>query len=157
MNFLHTIYDFNKQAGLLEYGFNPQKESAYIIEEQLEGFPGYQNIGKSLGLAPESYDTPKTFSRWFTKNLGEFTGDNVDALDRILDTLVFSIGSLYKLGLEPEDVEQCMSIVMDANMSKISQPKDSEGKLTKPKNFIPPEQRLQEYLQSTGNDLFRNS
>jgi len=157
MGFLQQIYDFNEKAGLLNHGFDIKKESAYVIEEQLEGFPGYKNIAKSLGLAPVSFETPKDFSRWFTKNLGDFTGDQIDVLDRILDTLIFSIGSLYKLGLEPRDVEQCMSIVMDANMEKISQPVDAEGKLTKPPNFVPPEQKLQEYLKSTGNELFADT
>ena len=37
-NFVQEIYDFNKQAGLLEKGYSDFLESSFQIEEALEGF-----------------------------------------------------------------------------------------------------------------------
>ena len=37
-NFVQEIYDFNKQAGLLEKGYDDFLESSFQIEEALEGF-----------------------------------------------------------------------------------------------------------------------
>ena len=35
---IDAIYQFNEQAGLLEQGYNDFSESAYQIEEALEGY-----------------------------------------------------------------------------------------------------------------------
>jgi len=147
MNFIEKIYEFNDKAGLLANGTNIHKETAYVIEEMLEGFKGYKNIARTQGLPEEIYKTPKDFSRWFSKNLGDFHGDKVDVVDKFVDAMVFAIGALFKEGLTAKDVEKCMDIVAVANMQKVSQPVDAEGKLTKPKDFVPPEEQIRQYLK----------
>ena len=71
----------------------------------------------------------------------------VDQLDALLDLIYVSIGSLHKLGLSSPQMIEALQIVQDANAQK-SGSKNTDGKVTKPKNFIPPEEKLQEILDS---------
>jgi len=71
----------------------------------------------------------------------------VDQLDALLDLIYVSIGSLHKLGLSSPQMIEALQIVQDANAQK-SGSKNADGKVTKPKNFIPPEEKLQEILDN---------
>ena len=136
INPLKSIYRFNKEAGLLEAGYSDERECAFPIEEALEGFEsGLGNI------------TPKEQSRLLMDALaGHFEGTDVDRFDKHLDIIVFSLGSLYKLGLSPQQVMRGLDIVANANMQKLQSKTDEYGKLTKPIDFIAPEEQLQKIL-----------
>ena len=71
----------------------------------------------------------------------------VDQLDALLDVIYVAIGSLHKLGLTPEQMVEGLQIVQDANSQK-SGSKNADGKVTKPENFIPPEEKLQKILDN---------
>ena len=137
---IDAIYQFNEQAGLLEQGYNDFSESAYQIEEALEGYE--IEYGFTVDL-----DTPKEMSRTIVRAQGPFIGTDVDRLDKAIDAIVFAVGSIAKLGLTPPQIREAIEIVTTANLQKLSNIKvDSNGKLLKDSNFIGPEKKLQEIL-----------
>ena len=137
---IDAIYQFNEQAGLLEQGYNDFSESAYQIEEALEGYEIAQGFTVHL-------DTPKEMSRTIVRAQGPFIGTDVDRLDKAIDAIVFAVGSIAKLGLTPPQIREAIEIVTTANLQKLSNIKvDSNGKLLKDSNFIGPETKLQELL-----------
>ena len=136
---IDAIYQFNKQAGLLEQGYNDFSEPAYQIEEALEGFEIAHGFTVHL-------DTPKEMSRTIVRAQGPFVGTDVDRLDKAIDAIVFAVGSIAKLGLTPPQIREAIEIVTTANLQKLSMPKDEFGKLTKPADFVGPETKLQELL-----------
>ena len=136
---IDAIYQFNEQAGLLEQGYNDFSESAYQIEEALEGYEIAHGFTVHL-------DTPKEMSRTIVRAQGPFIGTDVDRLDKAIDAIVFAVGSIAKLGLTPPQIREAIEIVTTANLQKLSMPKDEFGKLTKPADFVGPEAKLQELL-----------
>lgn len=152
MTFVQQIYDFNKQAGLLEKGYDDFLESSFQIEEALEGFPNLQNLANIL-TDEESEErvrdaaSPKNISRAIVQYVsGNTKISDVDRLDKACDAVVFAIGSMAKLGLTPAQIVEAMNLVTEANLQKLSMPKDEHGKLTKPANFVGPETKLQAIL-----------
>ena len=135
---IDAIYQFNEQAGLLEQGYNDFSESAYQIEEALEGYEIAHGFTVHL-------DTPKEMSRTIVRAQGPFIGTDVDRLDKAIDAIVFAVGSIAKLGLTPPQIREAIEIVTTANLQKLSMPKDSFGKLTKPADWekYAPEKELQ--------------
>ena len=136
---IDAIYQFNEQAGLLEQGYNDFSESAYQIEEALEGYEIAHGFTVHL-------DTPKEMSRTIVRAQGPFIGTDVDRLDKAIDAIVFAVGSIAKLGLTPPQIREAIEIVTTANLQKLSMPKDEFGKLTKPADFVGPETKLQNLL-----------
>ena len=136
---IDAIYQFNEQAGLLEQGYNDFSESAYQIEEALEGYEIAHGFTVHL-------DTPKEMARTIVRAQGPFIGTDVDRLDKAIDAIVFAVGSIAKLGLTPPQIREAIEIVTTANLQKLSMPKDEFGKLTKPADFVGPETKLQELL-----------
>ena len=154
--FVQQIYDFNKQAGLLEKGYDDFLESSFQIEEALEGFgdlPYLQVRLHSEGKHYEELCNPKEISRQIVR-LAEMDSKptnipDVDRLDKACDAVVFAIGSMAKLGLTPAQIIEAMNIVTEANLQKLSNIKiDSSGKLLKDSNFVGPETKLQALLDS---------
>lgn len=158
MTFVQQIYDFNKQAGLLEKGYDDFLESSFQIEEALEGFEGLESL--AIELTDEDDDlveaTPKELSRkivhiaqngYHVDDSDKIPVPDVDRLDKACDAVVFAIGSMAKLGLTPAQIIEAMHIVTEANLQKLSNIKvDSNGKLLKDSNFIGPETKLQAIL-----------
>lgn len=70
-------------------------------------------------------------------------------MDKAVDAVVFAVGSMAKLGLNPNEITKAINIVMVANNAKLGCPTDAEGKLMKPDNFeekYAPEPKLQALL-----------
>ena len=150
---IDAIYQFNKQAGLLEKGYDDFLESSFQIEEALEGFGDLPYLQVRLHSEGEHYEelcNPKEISRQIIR-LAEMDTKptnipDVDRLDKAIDAIVFAVGSMAKLGLTPSQIREAIEIVTTANLQKLSMPKDEFGKLTKPADFIGPETKLQELL-----------
>ena len=155
MTFVQQIYDFNKQAGLLEKGYDDFLESSFQIEEALEGFgdlPYLQVRLHSEGKHYEELCNPKEISRQIIR-LAEMDSKptnipDVDRLDKACDAVVFAIGSMTKLGLDHHAITKALNIVNDANKAKLGMSRDAEGKLLKPDDWekYAPEVKLQELL-----------
>jgi predicted HAD superfamily Cof-like phosphohydrolase len=150
-NPIKEIYRFNQQAGLLENGYNDFLESSFQIEEALEGFD-MSNLSASLNSVREHAEifgtNPKEVSRALVRYSlpYEATLPDVDRLDKACDAVVFAVGSMAKLGLNPQQITKALNVVMKANFQKLSMPKDGHGKLTKPSDFVGPESDLQKIL-----------
>ncbi len=134
MSVFKQIHKFNKEAGLLSKN-NRELESSMLLEEVYEGL----NI-----------DKPKEKAREFiASNKG--TGlDTVDWVDSLLDLIVVASGSLFKLGLKPQDTMTLLGFVAEANLHKLTVGTDSEGKQMKPDGFVGPEERIRKFLDKKG-------
>jgi hypothetical protein len=155
-NPIKIVYQFNLQAGLLENGYDDFLESSMLIEEALEGF--------SLNCLELSAEEPLDLSRPGHVPLKEMARDivviagtdietgvlskvsDVARLDKACDAVIIALGSIFKLGLTPAQATRALNIVMRHNFKKRSMPKDEFGKLTKPSDFIGPEEDLQKLL-----------
>ena len=142
-NPIKEIYRFNEKAGLLDKGYDDTLESSFQIEEALEGFD-ITFLALLLNMH-EDMMSPKDISRSIiSKVSGELS--DVDRLDKACDAVVFAVGSMAKLGLNPNQITKALNIVMQANFKKLGMSKDSEGKLMKPEGFEGPEPLLQKVL-----------
>lgn len=149
---IQDIYKYNKDRGFLEMGYSDERECAYPIEEALEGFNTLETLSKLIYEDEMSVETsPKEISRKIIELVSDenVSGygdlDNVDRLDKHLDTIVFAFGSIFKLGLNPSQAMEALSIVMEANLTK-SLEKDALGKNIKGSSFIPPEEKLKKFF-----------
>lgn len=70
---------------------------------------------------------------------------DVDRLDGLLDLKFVLTGSVGKMSLSAEQMTDAYEHVINANEQK-SKTKNSDGKITKPKDFVGPEPKLQEIL-----------
>lgn len=147
LSFIDEVYSFNQQAGLLDTGYDDFLESSFQIEEALEGL--------DTELLVQTYDitsystSPKDIARAIVgAAIPDTPVSDVDRLDKHIDSIIFSIGSIAKLGLTPQQIATAISIVTSANLQKLSMPKDEFGKLTKPSSFIGPEAQLQALLDT---------
>lgn len=140
---IHDIYDWQVAAGNVERGYDDFLESSFQIEEALEPFQ-VDYLSNLLKCEP----TRTTISRAIVEctKFGDQVVSDVDRLDKACDAIVFAIGSIAKLGLNPDQLCRALSVVNDANQAKLGCPRDSEGKLLKPDDFPNPEPRLQEIL-----------
>lgn len=143
-NFVQEIYDFNKQAGLLDKGYDDFLESSFQIEEALEGF-NIEEVSQNTTNYLFKTSSAKELARYIL-DYEQFMGADVDRLDKAIDAIVFAIGSIAKLGLNVEQIHRAIGVVTEANLQKLTMPKDEHGKLTKPADFVGPEVKLQAIL-----------
>lgn len=146
-NFVEQIYEFNQKAGLLDKPYNDYLESSFQIEEALEGF-NLPCIIEALDIKLDFDTNAKGISREILASVKDNCISDVDRLDKACDAIVFAVGSIAKLGLTPDQICQAVSIVMEANLAKLGMPKDEHGKLMKPADFVGPEVKLQQLLES---------
>ncbi len=146
LDIFDLVYDFNDKAGLIKAGYDDFRESAFQIEEALEGF-NIAELSRNVTDYSYSTDSTKELARYILTN-ERFTGTDVDRLDKACDAIIFAIGSMAKLGLSPEQMRQALDIIANANLAKLSMPKDEYGKLIKPANWeqYAPEAQLQALL-----------
>jgi len=142
-NFVKDIYKFNREANLLQQGYNSEREVAYAIEEAIEDTPFFKN--------GEIWASPKTYARVLSDILHKDAKEcdlptERQILDKHLDIIVFSLGSLFKLGLSPQMVDSAMHEVCKANNTKLNAGMDEKGKLLKPANWSEVEERLNKGL-----------
>lgn len=145
-NPIKEIYAYNKERGLLDAGYSDTRECAFPIEEALEGFD--LSALSNLLKPREVTLSPKLISRELIKVAtwnSEPSIEPVDQLDKHLDILVYTFGSIFKMGLNVQDTMKALSIVTQANARKSNQV-DSAGKNIKGDSFIPPEVELQKLL-----------
>lgn len=146
-NPIKLIHKFNKDAGLLDNGYDDFLESSMLVEEALEGLV---NNHKHTTIELHDQCTPKDLSRHIVSicidqnTLGDIS--DVDRLDKACDTVIIAVGSMAKLGLNPQQITKALNTVMRYNNAKLGMPKDLYGKLTKPDSFIPPQEELQKLL-----------
>jgi hypothetical protein len=136
--------------------YDDATESAYPIEEALEGFDLY-DLQNSIRSDFNGETSAKEWSRLIINSCSlpesgalqvPINIPDVDRFDKHLDQLYFAIGSLHKLGLTPEHIVEGLQVVHTANEMKGNN-KDSQGKITKPadwESLYAPEPKLQAIL-----------
>lgn len=159
-NSIKEIYSWQKKAGNLDREYDDFLESAFQVEEALEGFPqaGLNELAEQL--SEEHYEPhipqPKELSRAIIHTAKhDYLGDvvpvaDVDRLDKACDAIVYAIGSMGKLGLTPQQINEALLIVNRANLQKLGMPRDEQGKLLKPDDFKGPEPELEALLEKRG-------
>ena len=78
-------------------------------------------------------------------------GDYIGAIDGCIDSIVFAMGILYKLGITEDQFDDIFEVVMTANMmKKIGVKKGREGfgaaDAVKPEGWVPPEETIARIL-----------
>ena len=111
-NPIKQIYKFNKEAGLLESGYNHSRETAYLIEEVIESFPQYKidelaNRVQMNSLVTISNVSQKDLSRLLINLIidKENPPSDLELFDKHIDAFVYTVGSMAKLGLSPQQIE----------------------------------------------------
>lgn len=143
-NPIKLIHKFNVDAGFVTKGCNPWLESSFQVEEALEGF-NLTHISKLFGSETED---PKELSRLILGSHNKTTAvADVDVLDKACDAVIFAVGTMSKLGLNPNQITKALNVVMQVNNLKLkAKSVDAEGKLEKPQGFVGPEEKLQAIL-----------
>ena len=150
------IYNFNEKAGLLGKGMDSFMETAYILEEAVEGYEDVFNM-------PEDPKAPIVTARsWalgflnqvkdakITRNLP--MPSEVEEADKAIDGVVFNIGKLAKMNLTSDQIDRMFKVVSTCNMAKLDGPKDDLGKQLKPDGWTGPEPELQKILDERGTN-----
>lgn len=151
-NVLQSIIDFNQQAGLLDAGYDDFLESSFQIEEALEGLRDLPYLATRLHSEQESHEAnfnPRECSRQIVRlaMMDDRTPlSDVARFDKHLDSMIFDVGALAKLGLNSDQILRGLAIVMQANFTKLNAGRDEFGKQLKPADFVPPEPQLQAIL-----------
>lgn len=74
----------------------------------------------------------------------------VDQVDALVDLIYFAVGALYKVGLTPQQINECCMAVHAANMSKkrgTNAKRDTgAADAVKPSDWVPPETRLEQII-----------
>lgn len=77
-------------------------------------------------------------------------GDVINQVDACIDSVYFAIGGLYRMGLTPTQVRDCIFAVHLANMEKkkgVNARRDyGVEDAVKPEAWVPPEERIAEIL-----------
>lgn len=154
LNPIKEICNWQIAAGNAERPYEDFLESAFQVEEALEGFKDLPYLATRLHSEQESHEenfNPKAISRQIIKlaSMDDKTPiSDVERLDKACDAIVYAIGSMQKLGLDHHGVTKALNIVNNANKSKLGAKRDSAGKLGKPDDFVGPEAELQKLLDS---------
>ena len=151
---------WNNKAG----SYNDVQESAYQIEEALEGF-SLDGLEQLFDRAGDDYskmyktgnDNILPGAKHFSRAIVALADDvestwlkplaDVDRFDKGIDAIYFAIGSMHKLGLSPYQIVEGIQVVHNANLAK-SGKKDSNGKVIKTNDFLAPEPLLQKILDN---------
>ena len=147
---VQDIYDFNSKAGFLGQDMDSFMETAYILEEAIEG---YEDVFNQPTDPQAPVVTARSWALGFLNQIKEAKEarnlpmpTEVDEVDKAIDGVVFNIGKLAKMGLSVEQIEEAFGVVSNANMSKLTGPKDEHGKQLKPEGWVAPEPALQSIL-----------
>lgn len=85
----------------------------------------------------------------------------VDAVDALIDSLYYTYGILYKLGLTEDQVDQCVDAVHSCNMQKVlgkvaKRDYGDNADAVKPEDWVAPEEKIKAILtkpvKDTAND-----
>lgn len=127
MNMVTDVIDFNSM--ILE------------IEPRPKALLSQEEINISLRCLTEE-----------AQELGEahYAKDYVGCVDAVLDSVYFSFGILYKLGLTADEIERSFAAIHLANMTKErgvnSKRATGAADAVKPEGWMSPEERIKEIL-----------
>ena len=138
-----------------------EKSKIEIIDGSMEDMVGqfnYDILGlelRPLGLQPlpEITLTLKQLREEADELEEAFTEqDFIGCVDALCDNMYFAIGALLKHGLKPHDIQACMSIIHERNMSKkmgkvaTRKVEGDPADAVKPADWVGPEAGMIEYF-----------
>ncbi len=149
-NAIKAVHAWQVKAGNTAKPYNDFLQSAFQVEEALEGF---DLVLLATEIAPRKEGeeiTSKTLSREILKmaDAHKMELTDVERLDKHIDSIIYNIGSLASMGLTPQDINNAILVVNRKNMQKLGMPRDELGKLMKPADFVGPEPELLKILQA---------
>lgn len=93
MDILTKIVKWNEERGLIQQGFNHEKEASFIIEELLESTGNYTS------------DTAREKASHYAIQMIEKTDPEAEIIvDAFADIIVFATGAIAKIGYNPTKV-----------------------------------------------------
>lgn len=120
MNFFEGIVKWNQERGILDIGFDHQKETSFIVEELLES-TGQFDSESAREKAEEISQTIVVH--------GQAEGEKI--VDAWADIIVFASGAIAKLGYEPSKVMDEVYKEINSRTGKMV-----EGKFIKDKDAV---------------------
>ena len=169
VNFLDKIISFNIKKNLYKNKYRPEVNAVNILDELLEMIHFYKDDSEQRNKTSHyivNLYKNEEFCNEFgpnSKNYKDFTLEHyADFLDDNIDTLIYAIGDMIKilndLGLfdhinisdSEKHISNLINIVAEANLEKTGEI-NQDGKLEKQKDFIPPNQKIIQYLKENIN------
>lgn len=155
-NIVKVISKWQVDAGNASKPYDDFLESAFQIEEALEGFKipfeklfdeNEQCIIDGTVEKKRHQSVARDIISWVINNTPEPISE-VERLDKACDAIVYAIGSMAKLGLDHQGITKALLAVNKANQQKLGQGRDEKDKLLKPSTFVGPEPELQLILDA---------
>jgi predicted HAD superfamily Cof-like phosphohydrolase len=101
---------------------------------------------------------PSTEHKWLVAALREEAdelekaeGELVDSVDAILDSIIFAVGGLCRMGLSPNQARACFDAIIACNSMKVAGKKASRDfgdtqDAVKPEDWVGPEENIRRIL-----------
>jgi len=142
---LGKIYKFNKDRGLLDNGFDYNREATFLMSESLE-LIDHKELSFDLAYGEDNQDdTAKMIISDYGIDCPSDLDKAVKFVDTFIDQFVFGSGGCMKMGLTLGTIEYLIHIVADANLQKTGGV-DAEGKFSKGTAFKAPDEAIREVL-----------
>jgi len=142
---LGKIYKFNKDRGLLDKGFDYDREAGFLLSESFELIDN-EEMRDDDGLLSLTNDGYSSHLVTAYEVMDESDLDKaVKFVDTFIDQFVFGSGGCMKMGLTLGTIEYLIHIVADANLQKTGGV-DAEGKFSKGTAFKAPDEAIREVL-----------
>jgi len=142
---LSKIFKFNNDRGLLDKGFNYNREAGFLLSESFELIDNEEMRDDDglLSLTNDSYSSHLVTAYEITDESD--IDKAVKFVDTFIDQFVFGAGGCMKMGLPLGTIEQLIHIVANANLQKTGSV-DAEGKFSKGTAFKAPDEAIREVL-----------
>lgn len=147
LNPIKEIVKWQIESGNSDLEYSDFSQSAYQIEEALEGFNLPSNSMSLSSTNPRQMS--KDIMTWVTNDPDFEPSSDVSRFDKACDAMIYAIGAMTELGLGAQEITMGLLAVNNANKQKLGAKRDNKGKLLKPVDFIGPEQELQSILDKS--------
>ncbi len=157
---LQDIIDFNRENGCLD--FRADHEVVMLSEEANEFFTSDNLVDRIDAVCDFIYVGNGTEAKFYATQYANYEEmkEYINRFSNIkvyLDETKKTMMTTVILEIESNNehindnqahaiINECLACVVEANKQKLNAPKDENGKVQKPKGFIPPEEKIKEIL-----------
>lgn len=165
-NYLDKIILFNIKKNLYKNKYRPEVNAVNILDELLEMIHYYKedanqrnttshyivNLYKNKEFCNEFGSDSKDRKDFTLEHYADFIDDNIDAIIYAMGDIIKILNDLglfnsIDVGGCADHIKNLINIVAEANLEKHGEI-NQDGKLEKQKDFIPPNQKIIEYLKN---------
>jgi len=144
LELVSKIVDWNRKRNNLE--FDDELEEKLLGEELSEYWEADTIVGKLDSICDTFFVGVGTLAK-SAKNLEAVEGEFLNYLQfNLTDFMSRMLAEGYSSNKTIKAIHKGLEIVLEANEQKLAT-KNKDGKVTKPKGFIPPEQKLEKMLK----------